>query len=137
MAITKLMGQNFRIFKDGSAIPEAKNCTVTIQGNMEDDSTKDSTGTWTEDTMVSKQWQVQVEDVDASLASLRGLFTLFNDDAGCVIGFDRTAGNQNRAAQNASFASSGSAILTDLSISANNRQTIQVTCQYQGTGPLE
>lgn len=136
MAVTKLMGQNFRIFKDGAAIPEATNCTVTIQGNMEDASTKDSTGDWAEDTMVSKQWQVQVEDVDASLASLRALFTLFNSDTGCSIGFDRTTGNQNRTAMSAPFASSGTAILTDLSISANNRQTIQVTCQYQGTGAL-
>lgn len=136
MAITKLMGQNFRIFKDGAAIPEATNCTVTIQGNMEDASTKDSTGDWAEDTMVSKQWQVQVEDVDASLASLRALFTLFNSNTGCSIGFDRTTGNQNRTAMSAPFACSGTAILTDLSISANNRQTIQVTCQYQGTGAL-
>lgn len=136
MALTKLMGQNFRAFVGGSAVPEATNCNVTIQGNVEDSSTKDATGGWTEEQMVSKQWSVQVDDVDASLASLRALITRFNSDSKVTVGWDQTAGAQNRVAQNADFARSGQAILNDLSIQANDRQTVQVSCQYQGSGPL-
>ena len=136
MALNKVMGQNFRAFVAGSAVPEATNCQVTVQGNVEDGSTKDSTGGWNEEQMTSKQWSVQVDNVDSSLASLRALITRFNSDAKTNVGWDQTSGAQNRVAQNAAFARSGQAILNDLSIQAGNRQTIQVSCQYQGSGAL-
>lgn len=138
MAVKKIMGQNFRAFVGSTpaAVPEATNCQVTISGNMEDSSTKDSENSWTEEQMVSKQWSVSVDDVDASLASLRALITRFNSDDKVTVGWDQTDGAQNRVAQNADFARSGSAIMNDLSISANNRTTISVTCQYQGSGAL-
>ena len=130
------MGQNFRAFIAGSAVPEATNCQVTVQGNVEDGSTKDSTGGWNEEQMTSKQWSVQVDNVDSSLASLRALITRFNSDEKTTVGWDQTSGAQNRVAQNAAFARSGQAILNDLSIQAGNRQIIQVSCQYQGSGQL-
>ena len=138
MAKIKLMGQNFRAFVGSTpaAVPEATNCQVTISGNMEDSSTKDSENSWTEEQMVSKQWSVSVDDVDASLASLRALITRFNSDDKVLVGWDQTAGAQNRVAQNAGFARSGYAILQDLSIQAKNRSTISITCQYQGAGAL-
>lgn len=130
------MGQNFRVFVAGAAVPEATNCSITLQGNMDDASTKDSTGGWNEEEMASKQWSVQVDNVDASLASLRALITRFNSDSKTTVGWDQTAGAQNREAQNADFARSGQAILNDLTIQADNRTTIQVSCQYQGSGAL-
>ena len=130
------MGQNFRVFVAGAAVPEATNCSITLQGNMDDASTKDSTGGWSEEEMTSKQWSVQVDNVDASLASLRALITRFNSDSKTTVGWDQTAGAQNREAQNADFARSGQAILNDLTIQADNRTTIQVSCQYQGSGAL-
>ncbi len=136
MALTKIMGQNFRVFIGGSAVPEATNCQITIQGNMEDASTKDSTGGWNEEEMTSKQWSVQVDNVDASLSNLRALITRFNSDSKTTVGWDQAAGAQNREAQNADFARSGQAILNDLTIQADNRTTIQVSCQYQGSGAL-
>lgn len=136
MALTKIMGQNFRAFVGGSAVPEATNCQVTIQGNLEDGATKDSTGGWNEEMMTSKQWSVQVDDIDASLATLRALITRFNSDSKTTVGWDQTSGAQNRTAEQAAFARSGQAILNDLSIQANNRQTISVSCQYQGSGAL-
>lgn len=86
--------------------------------------------------MTSKQWTVQVDNVDASLSSLRALITRFNSDSTVTVGWDQTGGAQNRVAQNAAFARSGQAHLANLSIQANNRQTIQVSCQYQGSGAL-
>ena len=136
MALNKVMGQNFRAFVGGSAVPEATNCSVTVQGNVEDASTKDSTGGWNEEQMTSKSWSAQVDNVDASLSNLRALITRFNSDAKTSVGWDQTAGAQNRTAQNAAFARSGQAILNDLSIQADDRQTISVSCQYQGSGAL-
>lgn len=140
MALKKLMGQNFRAFVGGVAVNEATNCQVTIQGNMEDGSTKDSAGAWNMETMTSKQWSVQVDNVDASLLSLRTLISRFNATGTTTVGWSETTeGNQypyNRVVATSSINKSGSAILNDLSIQAGNRQTIQVSCQYQGSGPL-
>ena len=136
MALTKIMGQHFRVFVAGAAVPEATNCSVTISGNMEDSTTKDTVGSYAQEQMTAKDWNVSVDNIDASLANLRALVTRFNSDAKVTVGWDETAGTQNRVAQNAPFAKSGQAILNDLSIQANNRTNIQVTCQYQGSGAL-
>ena len=141
MAVKKIMGQNFRAFVGSTpaAVPEATNCQVTISGNMEDSSTKDSENSWTEEQMVSKQWSVSVDSVDASVANLRALITRFNSDNYTHVGWDQTtttAGEMNRTAVGANFARSGLAILNDLSIQADNRATIQVSCQYQGSGAI-
>ena len=136
MALTKIMGQHFRVFVAGAAVPEAVNCSVTINGNMEDSTSKDTVGSYTEEQMTAKDWNVSVDNIDASLANLRALITRFNSDSKVTVGWDQTAGTQNRVAQNAPFAKSGQAILNDLSIQANNRTNIQVTCQYQGSGAL-
>ena len=136
MALTKIMGQNFRAFVGGAAVPESTNCQVTIQGNVEDSSTKDSVSGYNEETMTSKQWSVQVDGVDASLANLRALIGRFNSDDKISVGWDQTEGAQNRSPKGAAFARSGDAILNDLSISASNRQNIQVSMQFQGSGAL-
>ena len=136
MALTKVMGQHFRAFLSGAAIPESTSCSISETGSMEDSTTKDTVGSYAQEQMTSKDWNVSVENLDASLASLRALITRFNSDAKVTVGLDQTAGTQNRVAQNAPFARSGQAIMNDLSIQANNRTNIQVSCQYQGSGAL-
>lgn len=144
MAIRKLKGQNFRAFlgegsSDMDPFPEETNLQVTISGNMEDSTTKDSEGGYTEEQMTSKQWSAQVDHVDASVESLRSLITLFNSDDKPFVGWDETttdAGEQNRTPAGSAIARSGRAILNDISIVANNRQTIQTTVQLQGSGAL-
>ena len=138
----KIKGQNFRTFigeEYEAAVVEAVSCQVTVSGNMEDATTKDSEGGYTEEQMVSKQWSVSVDSVDASVANLRALITRFNSDSYTYVGWDQTsttAGEMNRTAVGANFARSGLAILNDLSIQADNRTTIQVSCQYQGSGAI-
>lgn len=136
MALNKIMGQNFRVFVGTDPVAEATSCQITIQGNVENGSTKDTTGGYNEDQMTSKQWSVQVDGVDASLSNLRALITRFNSDVKSRIGFDQTAGAMNRVAQSAAFARYGEAILNDLSIATPNRANITVSCQYQGSGAL-
>lgn len=137
------MGQNFRAFVGGvaaaNAVVEETNCSVQIQGNMEDASTKDTENAWTTESMSSKQWSLNVEELDATAARLKAIITQFNSDSAVTVGFDQTAttaGGQNRTPSNAAFARSGQAHLIDVSISAPNRQNIQVSLQYQGTGAL-
>ena len=136
MALEKIWGQNFRVFVGGSAIPEVRSCQVNLVGNVESDETKDTTGGWNQETMVSKQWDVSVDGIDASLSNLRALITRFNSNDKVTVGFDQAAGAQNRVAQNADFARSGQAILNDLTITADNKTTINVSTKYQGSGKL-
>ena len=136
MALTKVKGSNFRAFVGGSAVAESTSCQVQLQGNMDDAKTQDSVGDFAQEQMTSRGWSVQVDSFDASVASLRALITQFQSDSKPTVGWDQTAGAQNRVAQNAAFARSGSAILNDLSIQASDRQTIQTTAQYQGSGAL-
>ena len=137
------MGQNFRAFVGGvaaaNAVVEETNVSVQIQGNMEDASTKDTENAWTTESMTSKQWTVQVDELEATATRLKAIITQFNSDNAVTVGFDQTdttAGGQNRTPSNAAFARSGQAHLIDVSISAPNRQNIQVSLQYQGTGAL-
>lgn len=136
MALTKLMGQNVRTFVGGSVVAESTNCSVTVQGNMEDGSTKDSANSWAQESMTSKQWQVQVDSFNASLANLRALVTQFNADSKVSVGFDEAGGTNNGVAQSAEFARSGQAILNDLNIQSDNRANINISVQYQGSGAL-
>lgn len=136
MALTKLMGQNFRVFVGSAPIVEETSCQVTIQGNQEDSSTKDVVGSYAQQSTTSKQWSVQVDSQDAVLATLRALITSFNSDAKKSVAFDQASGDNNQTAQNADFARSGYAILNDLSIVMNNRQPVTYTAQFQGSGAL-
>ena len=89
--------------------------------------------------MTSKQWQIQVDSLEATAARLKAIITQFNADSAVSVGFDQTstaAGGQNRTPSNAPFARSGQAHLIDVNISAPNRQNIQVSLTYQGTGAL-
>ena len=140
MALKKLMGQNFRIFeKQGSAmvaVAGETTCQVTIQGNTEDESNKDTVSSYAKDSIVSKQWSVQTETNEVTLAALRAYIAAFNSDDLKTVGWDQTAGANNAVAQNADLARSGKAILNDLSLSANNRSTCTLSIQYQGSGAL-
>lgn len=143
MALVKLKGQNFRAFVGGLAaayaVVEETNMSVQISGNMEDETTKDTENSWTEEAMTSKQWQIQVDSLEATAARIKAIITQFNSDSAVSVGFDQTdttVGGQNRTPSNAAFARSGQAHLIDVSISAPNRQNIQVSLTYQGTGAL-
>jgi hypothetical protein len=139
MALKKLKGQNFRVFVNGSAVPEASSCQVTTTGNMEDSKTKDSEGSFGMEQMTSRSWSVQVDSYEATAASLIAVIQQFVSDEKVQVGWDETreeAGSKNRTPNNAAFARSGLAILNDFTIVANNRTSIQVTRQYMGAGAL-
>lgn len=134
--MSKIKGQNFRLLVAGAAVPEETNVSITINGNSDDSSTKDSAGFYSQETVVSTSWQAQVDTYDAEPASIQALVTTFNAAQPVTVGWDQTAGAQNRVAQNAAFSRSGSALLTDVTFTFNDRATVSVSSQYQGTGAL-
>jgi hypothetical protein len=134
--MSKIKGQNFRVLMGGAAIPEATNCSITMQGNAEDTSTKDTEGLYTQQTVTSSSWSVQVDTFQGEAAQLRAIIRTFNAAAAIAVGWDQTAGAQNRVAQNANFKRSGQALLNDFTMKFDDRVTVATSLQFQGTGAL-
>lgn len=136
--MSKIKGSNFRLLK-GSPLAvflEATNCQITLQGNAEDTSTKDTDSLYSRQTVVSNGWSAQVDTYQSETSQLIAIIDLFNSAAPTPVGWDQTAGAGNATAQNANFKRSGNALLNDFTMTFNDRETIQTTLQFQGTGPL-
>ena len=134
--MSKIKGQNFRLFVEDAAVPEETSCSITITGNTEDTSTKDTTGLYSQETVVTTTWSAQVDSYEAEPSELKALVTMFNTAEAVTVGWDQTAGSQNRVGQNANFAREGEALLNDLTLTFNDRQPCSVSLQFQGTGAL-
>lgn len=124
------------MLESAAAIPEATNCSITLQGNTEDTSTKDTEGLFTQETIVSTQWSAQVDTYQSDTAALRSIISTFIAAQPVPVGWDQTAGAQNRVAQNANFKRSGNAIMNDFTMNFNDRETVALSLQFQGTGGL-
>ena len=137
--MSKIKGQNFRLLLDGSAVPEETNVSITITGNAEETSTKDTEGYYTQETVVSTTWSAQVDSFQAEVTQLRSIITMFNAAEAVAVGWDetaKTAGTQNRTPAEADFARSGEALLNDVTFQFDDRTTVSTSLQFQGTGAL-
>ena len=134
--MAKIKGQNLRIFVGGNCVAEATSCQIQINGNAEDSSTKDVTGAFAQESVVSKSWSVSVDSLECSPANIRASLRMIVAMQSVTLKWDQTAGAQNRVAQNATFARTGSAYLTDLNLSTPNRQNSQLSLQFTGSGPI-
>lgn len=134
--MSKIKGQNFRLLKNSVVFPEATNCSVTLNGNTEDVTTKDTVGMYSQNSVVSTSWNAQVDTYQGEASELREIITLFNAAEAVPIGWDQTGGANNAVPQNANFKRSGNALLTDFNMSFNDREIVAVSLQFQGTGGL-
>ena len=137
-----IKGQNLRIMVGGKCIAMATSCQIHISAQMEDASTKDSTGDWQEQEVTGLSWDASTD----SLVTLvdngtngelpTDLLSLIINKTLVTLTFDQTAGTNNRVGQNATIKRSGSAYLTDFQITAPNRQNSTLSCKFTGTGAL-
>jgi len=140
--MSTIKGQNLRVMVGGKCIAMAVNATFHVSAQMESSSTKDSTGDWDEQEVVGLSWDAQTDSLVTLTDNGSGgelpqdLLSLIINKTLVTLTFDQTAGTNNRIGQNSAIKRSGSAYLVDVSISAQNRQNSQISCQFQGTGPL-
>lgn len=137
-----IKGQNLRVMVGGKCVAMATSCTFHVSASLEDSSTKDSTGDWQEQEVVGLSWDAQTD----SLITLTDNGTngeLPQDLLGLIINktlvtltFDTTSGTNNRTGQNSAIKKSGQAYVTDVQITAANRQNSTLTVQFTGTGAL-
>lgn len=138
-----IKGQNLRM-TFGTAqkyVAAATNATVHVSSNLEDSSTKDSTGNATEQEMTSYSYDLSSESLFTVSGDTTGASTfdlLKAQLAGKKVKWemDLAGGEQNRVAQTGSHKIGGTVIFNDTSIGAQNRQNSTAQFQAQGTGPL-
>lgn len=134
-----LKGQNLRILKQVSAnkyqvYAKAVNCTITINNETEDSSTKDNVSMFTSASSVRRSWQMQVESLDVTDAA-----TLLADiKAGTLfkVMFDKTANTNNQTGQKDVLAHYGNAYITDVTFTWNDRENAVKNITLAGTGKL-
>jgi hypothetical protein len=116
-------------------------CQIHISAELQDSSSKDS-GDWQEQEVTGLSWDVQtdslvtIEDNGTNGELPQDLLSLILNKTKVTLTFDQTAGANNRVGQNSVIKRSGEAYLTDYNLTAQNRQSSQLKCQFTGTGAL-
>lgn len=137
-----IKGQNLRVMVDGKCIAMATSCTFHISAQLEDSSTKDSTGDWQEQEVTGLSWDASTDSLVVLTDNGTGgelsidLMSLIINKTAVTLTFDQTAGTNNRVGQDATIKRTGQAYLTDYSLTAPNRANSSLTCQFTGNGPL-
>lgn len=137
-----IKGQNLRVMVGGKCIAMSTSCQFHISSQMEDSSTKDSTGDWQQQEVVGLSWDastdalVTLNDNGSNGELPQDLLSLIINKTLVTLTFDQTAGTNNRTGQNSAIKRSGSAYVTDINITAANRQNSTLTVQFTGTGAL-
>jgi hypothetical protein len=120
----------------------ATSCTFHVSAQLEDSSTKDSVGDWQEQEVTGLSWDAQtdslvtLEDNGTNGELPQDLLGLIINKTKVTLTFDQTAGTNNRVAQNAAIKRTGEAYVTDVTITAQNRQNSTFSAKLTGTGPL-
>ena len=137
-----IKGQNLRVMVGGKCIAMATSCQIHIGTQLEDSSTKDSTGDWQEQEVTGLNWDattdslVTLEDNGTNGELPQDLMSLIINKTQVTLSFDTTAGANNRVGQNSVIKRSGTAYLTDYNLTAPNRQNSTLNCKFTGTGAL-
>ena len=126
----------------GKCIAMATSCQFHISAQMEDASTKDSVGDFQEQEVTGLSWDAQtdslvtLEDNGTNGELPQDILSLIINKTKVTLTFDQTAGANNRVGQNSVIKKTGQAYVSDVQITAQNRQNSTMTVQFQGTGAL-
>lgn len=116
-------------------IAMATGCTITLTGNTEDASHKDITGMASAQAIVSKAWSVQVDSLDVTNANL--FLAAIHTGNPITVMWDETSTTDNQTVSGATFARTGQAYISDVTLNFNNRENSAKSVQFTGTGALE
>lgn len=139
--MTSLKGQNFRICiydtteEKFRVIGMADSCTVTLNANSENASTKDDVGAAQKPTIVSKSWQVQVSSLN--VADTGAMLTMAKSMQPVLLLWDQTSTTDNQSLEGADYARKGMAYLSDAVFQFDDRTNSTKQLQFSGASPLE
>ena len=135
-------GQNFRLFIAGLCLAASKSCTLEQTAELEDISTKDSTGMAKENTVKGKAWNgsadaLLLNETDATGKTLNDLLSAIIAGQPVGIKFTETDGDKNRTVKtDKDVEYSGNAIINDITVKCTAKEEITISVKFQGYGPL-
>ena len=127
---------------DGKCIAMSTNSVFHVSATLESSSTKDSVGDFEEQEVTGLSWDascdalVTLTDNGTNGELVTDLISLMINKTLVTLTFDQTGGTNNRTGQNATIKRTGTAYISDIQITAQNRQNSTHTVQFQGTGAL-
>ena len=137
-----IKGQNLRVMVGGKCIAMATSAQFHVSAELQDSSTKDSVGDFQEQEVTGLSWDAQTE----SLVTLedngtngelpQDILSLMINKTKVTLTFDQPNGANNRVGMNSVIKKTGQAYITDVSISAQNRNNSTCSVQFSGTGAL-
>ena len=137
-----IKGQNLRVMVGGKCIAMATSCTFHISAQTESASTKDDANDFEVNEVTGLSWDAQTDSlVTLSDNGTNGelptdLMSLIINKTLVTLTFDTTSGTNNRVGNNSALKKSGTAYLTDFSVTAQNRANSTLSVQFTGSGPL-
>ena len=137
-------GQNFRVFIDDKCVAASKTCSFEETAELEDISTKDSTGSAKENSTKGKSWNGSADALvlnlnDSSALNFENLISKIIKGTLVSVKFTETEGDQNRtivSADKNEITVSGNALINDLTIKSTVNEEITVAIKFMGYGPL-
>ena len=137
-------GQNFRCFIDDKCVAAAKTCSFEETAELEDTSTKDSSGSAKNNSTKSKSWNGSVDALvlnteDTGAQALNYFIKQIVSGKTVSVKFTETEGDQNRtpvADENNEIKVTGSALINDVTIKSTVNEEITLAIKFMGYGPL-
>ena len=138
-----IKGQNLRVLVGSSTsnlkcIAAAKSCTLRVDAVAESTGSKDVANDWDTKEITRIDWEVTVEAIvtlgtDATGTQLANLTT----GQTYTLRLSQTNGTQNRSQVANALQMTGKAILTDLSVTAQDNQESTFSAKFIGDGELK
>ena len=137
-------GQNFRVFIDDKCVAASKTCSFEETAELEDISTKDSTGSAKENSTKGKSWNGSVDALvlnttDTGAQALDYFIKKIVSGVKVAVKFTETEGDQNRtpvADPANEIKVTGSALINDVTIKSTVNEEISLSIKFIGYGPL-
>lgn len=137
-------GQNFRCFIDDKCVAAAKTCSFEETAELEDISTKDSTGSAKLNSTKGKSWNGSVDALvlnttDTGAQALDYFIKKIVSGVKVAVKFTETEGDQNRtpvADPANEIKVTGSALINDVTIKSTVNEEISLSIKFIGYGPL-
>ena len=137
-----IKGQNLRLKIGNNFVAFATSCTLHVSANLEEASTKDTTGDFQSQELTGLSWDVSTDALYTVTSDTGGMngeaaLNLVLAKQKVLVTFQQTAANSDKNRGDLSGTTySGYAWVSDISINAANRQNASYTIQLTGDGEL-
>lgn len=140
-----IKGQNLRVFYDNKCVAYATSCQLQVSANLEDVSTKDSTGGWDDQEIVGKSWSMSVDALysaggtDATGLNAEEMLDMLLAGKQVSLRFCPTGGINNRdilSGKSSMAEYYGLAFVSSINVTAANKSNASYTASMTGNGSL-